>query len=169
MSDCLANGYLKLSKQFVNYANGLPLAIEVLGSFLFNRSEKEWESALNRLNELPDKDVMKILQISFDGLHETEKEVFLHIACFFNMKEKYYVEKILNYLGLYPRIGLTILIERSLLKEFKNKCKMHELLQTMGQSIVRKEHPQEPRRWSRLWIYNDIHNVLVKILVRDHL
>ena len=85
------------------------------------------------------------------------------------MKEKYYVEKILNYLGLYPRIGLTILIERSLLKEFKNKCKMHELLQMMGQSIVRKEHPQEPRRWSRLWIYNDIHNVLVKILVTDHL
>ncbi|KAF3949709.1 hypothetical protein CMV_024454 [Castanea mollissima] len=32
----------------------------------------------------------------------------------------------------------------------------------MGQSIVRKEHPQEPGRWSRLWIYNDIHNVLVK-------
>ena len=96
MSDCLANGYLKLSKQFVNYANGLPLAIEVLGSFLFNRSEKEWESALNRLNEFPDKDVMKILQISFDGLHETEKEVFLHIACFFFLflvKRKYILNK----------------------------------------------------------------------------
>ncbi|KAM4075822.1 hypothetical protein ACJW30_12G017900 [Castanea mollissima] len=161
MSDCPANGYLKLSKQFVNYANGLPLAIEVLGSFLFNRSKKEWESALNRLNEFPDKDVMKILQISFDGLHEIEKEIFLHIACFFNMKEKYYVENILDYLGLYPRIGLRVLIERSLLKDFKNKYKMHELLQTMGQSIVRKGHPQEPGRWSRLWIYNDIHNVLV--------
>ncbi|KAK4570852.1 hypothetical protein RGQ29_029635 [Quercus rubra] len=162
MSDCPANGYLKLSEQFVNYANGLPLAIEVLGSFLFNRSKKEWESALNRLNEFPDKDVMKILKISFDGLHETEKEIFLHIACFFNMKEKYYVEKILDYLGFCPRIGLRVLIERSLLKEFQNKYKMHELLQTMGQSIVRKEHPQEPGRWSRLWIYNDIHNVLVK-------
>ena len=169
MSDRPANGYLKLSKQFVNYAKGLPLAIEVLGSFLFNRSKKEWESALNRLNEFPDQDVIKILQISFDGLHETEKEIFLHIACFFNMKEKYYVEKILDYLGLDPRIGLRVLIERSLLKEFKNKYKMHELLQTMGKSIVCKDHPQEPGQWSRLWIYKDIHNVLVKNSVRDHL
>ena len=140
-----------------------------LGSFLFNRNKKEWESALNRLNEFPDKDIMKILQISFDRLHETENEIFLHIACFFNMKETYYVEKILDCLGLYPRIGLRVLIERSLLKDFQNKYKMHELLQTMGQSIVRKEHPQEPGRWSRLWIYNDIHNVLVKNSVRDHL
>ena len=113
-----------------------------LGSFLFNRNKKEWESALNRLNEFPDKDIMKILQISFDRLHETEKEIFLHIACFFNMKETYYVEKILDCLGLYPRIGLRVLIERSLLKDFQNKYKMHELLQTMGQSIVRKEHPE---------------------------
>ena len=112
---------------------------------------------------------MKILKISFDGLHETEKEIFLHIACFFNMKEKYYVEKILDYLGLDPRIGLRVLIERSLLKEFKNKYKMHELLQTMGKSIVRKDHPQEPGQWSSLWIYKDIHNVLVKNSVRDHL
>ncbi|XP_075650097.1 disease resistance protein Roq1-like [Castanea sativa] len=30
--------YLVLSKAFVRYANGLPLAIEILSSFLFNRS-----------------------------------------------------------------------------------------------------------------------------------
>ena len=168
-SDCPAKGYLKLSKQFVNYAKGLPLASEVLGSFLFNRSKKEWKSALNRLNEFPDQDVIEILQISFDGLHETEKEIFLHIACFFNMKEKYYVEKILDCLGLYPGIGLRVLIEKSLIKELKNEYRMHELLQTMGQRIVRKDHPQEPGTWSRLWIHKDIRNVLVENSVRDHL
>ena len=91
-SDCLAKCYLKLSKQFVNNAKGLPLAIEVLGSFLFNRSKKEWKSALNRLDEFPNQDFIEILQISFDGLYETENEIFIHIACFFNMKEKYYME-----------------------------------------------------------------------------
>uniref|UniRef100_A0A2N9HCR1 TIR domain-containing protein n=1 Tax=Fagus sylvatica TaxID=28930 RepID=A0A2N9HCR1_FAGSY len=38
--------FLKLSQAFVNYANGLPLAIEVLGSSLFTRSIDEWKSAL---------------------------------------------------------------------------------------------------------------------------
>ena len=41
--------YLKLSKHFVNYACGLPLAIEILGSFLFGRSIHQWKSTLNRL------------------------------------------------------------------------------------------------------------------------
>uniref|UniRef100_A0A2N9GGH9 NB-ARC domain-containing protein n=1 Tax=Fagus sylvatica TaxID=28930 RepID=A0A2N9GGH9_FAGSY len=38
--------FLELSQAFVNYANGLPLAIEVLGSSLFTRSIDEWNSAL---------------------------------------------------------------------------------------------------------------------------
>ena len=39
----------------------------------------------------------------------------------------------------------------------------------MGQDIVRQDDPQEPRKWSRLWLYKDIHNVLMKDMVRDHL
>ena len=68
--------YLELSKQVVHYAYGLPLAIETLGSFLFNRRNDEWKSALNRLKDYPKRKILEILQISFDGLHETEKEIF---------------------------------------------------------------------------------------------
>ncbi|KAL4594485.1 hypothetical protein ACB092_12G024000 [Castanea dentata] len=156
-----AEDYLKLSKQFVNYANGLPLAIGVLGSFLFNRSKEEWDSALDRLKEFPERKIIKVLQTSFDGLQETEKEIFLHIACFFNMKDKNYVVKILDCLGLYPCIGLRVLIEKSLLKEYENKFWMHELLQKMGQDIVRQDCPQEPGKHSKLWLYKDIHHVLM--------
>ena len=46
---------------------------------------------------------------------------------------------------------------------------MHELLQTMGQRIVHKDHPQELGRWNKLWIYKDINNVLVKNSEKDHL
>ena len=46
---------------------------------------------------------------------------------------------------------------------------MHELLQIMGQDIVHQDFPQEPRKWSKLWLYEDVHNVLMKNMVRDHL
>ena len=45
--------YLELSKAYVDYASGLPLAIEVLGSFLYNKSMYEWKSELGRLKEFP--------------------------------------------------------------------------------------------------------------------
>ena len=94
--DHLVKDYLDMSKHFVNYAKGLPLAIDVLGSFLYNRRKVEWESVLDRLKEFPKKDIMKIFQTSLDGLRETEKEIFLHIACFFNMKDRDYVAEVLD-------------------------------------------------------------------------
>ena len=75
------NDYLELSKDFIKYAAGLPLALEVLGSFLFGKSTTECKSALERLKEYPNTKILHVLQISFDGLHYTEKEIFLHIAC----------------------------------------------------------------------------------------
>ena len=98
-----------------------------------------------------------------------EKEIFLHTACFFNMKDTNYVVEILDCLGLHPKIGLSVLNEKSLLKEYENKFWMHELLQKMGPNIVRQDDPQEPRKWSRLWLYKDIHNVLTKNAVSGHL
>ena len=59
-----------------------------MDSLLISRGEEEWESELERLKEFPKKEIINIFQRSFDGLHETEKEIFLHFACFFNMKKK---------------------------------------------------------------------------------
>ena len=47
--------YLEMSKHFVNYAKGLPLAIDVLGSFLYDRKKEEWESVFDRLKNFPKK------------------------------------------------------------------------------------------------------------------
>ncbi|KAI5356129.1 hypothetical protein L3X38_009024 [Prunus dulcis] len=59
--------YLDLSKRVIRYCQGLPLALRVVGSFLFNRSIAEWESHLEKLRTSPDGDIQKILRISFDG------------------------------------------------------------------------------------------------------
>ena len=117
--------------------------------------------------EHPEKEIIGILEISFNGLRDIEKEIFLHIACFFNMKDKDYIVEILDCLGLYPEIGLKVLIEKSLIKEYKIIFWMHDLLQIMGQDRVRRDYPQDPTKWSKLWLYEDIYNVLMKNTIRD--
>ncbi|XP_030965858.1 TMV resistance protein N-like isoform X2 [Quercus lobata] len=154
--------YLKLSRDFVYYANNLPLAIEILGSFLFGRSIHQWKSTLNRLKQFPEKDILQVLRISFEGLHETEKEIFLNIACFFNHEGKNDVVEILNYLDLFPDVGLGVLFDKSLVKFRGSTLWMHDLLQEMGKNIVYEECTKEPGKRGKLWLFKEINDVLTK-------
>ena len=163
------NEFLELSKDVVHYAKGLPLAIEILGSFLFNRSIDEWKIAFDRLKEFSERKILDVLQISFDGLHETEKEIFLHIACFFNHEIKNDIVEKLDYLDLYPDVGLGVLIDKSLVKMNESVLWMHDLLQEMGRNIVYQECPKEPGKRSRLWLFEDINDVLTKNMVSVYL
>ncbi|KAM3731917.1 hypothetical protein ACB098_11G019600 [Castanea mollissima] len=157
--------YLELSRDFVYYANDLPLAIEILGSFLFGRSIHQWKSTLNRLKQFPEKEILQVLRISFEGLHETEKEIFLNIACFFNHKVKKDVVEILNYLDLFPDVGLEVLFDKSLVKFDGCTLWMHDLLQEMGKNIVYEECPKEPGKRGKLWLFKDINDVLTENMV----
>lgn len=154
--------HLGLSYEVINYANGLPLALVVLGSFLCDRTVKEWKSALNRLKQVPDKKILKILRISYDGLEESEKKIFLDIACFFKGWEKDRVMDILDGCNFYPHIGIKVLSEKSLISISKDTLGMHDLIQKMGWEIVREQKPSEPGKWSRLWRCEDICDVLTK-------
>ncbi|KAH9782134.1 ADP-ribosyl cyclase/cyclic ADP-ribose hydrolase [Citrus sinensis] len=143
---------VQLSERVLQYAGGLPLALEVLGSFLNGRSVDQWRSTLERLQIKPPNEIMSILQISFDGLQELEKKIFLDIACFFKWKTRDYVSKILEGCGFSPVIGIEVLIEKSLLTVHENnRLWMHDLIQEMGHQIVRRQSPDEPGKRSRLW------------------
>ncbi|KAK4588004.1 hypothetical protein RGQ29_019126 [Quercus rubra] len=132
-----------------------------MGSFLFGKNTDEWKSAFERLKEDPDKEIIQVLRISFDGLcHYTSKEIFLHIACFFNHEKKDYIVKILESLGLFPIIGLKELTDKSLLKIYDDKLWMHDLLGEMGKNIVHQKSLNEPGKRSKLWLYKDIDYVL---------
>ncbi|XP_075641491.1 disease resistance protein Roq1-like [Castanea sativa] len=153
--------YLELSKGFLNYVGSHPLALITLGSFLSKRSVVEWENEFEKLKEHPMPDVIRVLKISYDGLEGPEQEIFKDIACFFEHEKKDYVVQILKILGRYPDIGLSILIEKSLLKISENNdLWMHDLLRDMGRDIVRQESRDEPGKRSRLWHYEDNDNVL---------
>ena len=161
--------YIELSNHFFKYASGLPLALEVLGSFFFEKSTVEWKNELERLQEYPDCSILRVLEISFNELQIPQKEIFLHIACFFNNHKEDDVLEILNILSLYPSIGLTELIDKSLLKIMDNIVWMHDLLQGMGRNIVCRDYLDEPWKRSRLWDYEDINKVLKKNKVRSYL
>ncbi|XP_057987532.1 disease resistance protein RPV1-like [Hevea brasiliensis] len=159
--DCPPQDYMELSNEAVNYAGGLPLALNVLGSSLYARSVKEWNSALKRLKEIPNEKILSKLEISFDGLEEVQKKIFLDIACFFKGKMKRYVMKVLESGGLYPAIGIRELIDKSLITISDNCVWMHDLLEEMGQEIVHRECREEPGRRSRLWLYTDVCHILM--------
>ncbi|PPD78942.1 hypothetical protein GOBAR_DD24126 [Gossypium barbadense] len=144
--------FIELSKQVAHYADGLPLALEVLGSFLCGRDIIQWRSAIERLIQDPNKEILDTLRISFDGLEEREKNIFLDIACFFNGEKKRF------------DIGIDVLIKKSLIKvDDDNKYLwMHALLQEMGRKIVEEKCVDEPGKRCRLWKERDVHHVLTK-------
>ncbi|KAI5422986.1 hypothetical protein KIW84_046125 [Lathyrus oleraceus] len=157
-------GYSDLSRNVVAYCGGLPLALEVLGSYLFERSKQEWISVLSKLEKILNDEVHEKLRISYDGLKDDmEKDIFLDICCFFIGKDRAYVTEILNGCGFYADIGIAVLIDRSLLKvEKNNKLGMHDLIRDMGREIVRGISAREPGKRSRLWFHEDVHDVLAK-------
>ena len=162
--------YSELSKEFLYFVDGLPLALEVLGSSLFGRSTVEWEDVLERLKRGPVRDIKKVLQISFERLGHSEQEIFLHIACLFNHEKKDYVVEILRSLDLCPEIGLSELIDKSLLKiSDYDELWMHNLLGEMGRNIVYEESPGEPGKRRILWLYEDIDRVMKNNTVRGYL
>nr|XP_023877701.1 TMV resistance protein N-like [Quercus suber] len=162
-------GYEEMSNHVVSYARGLPLAIKFLGSHLVDRSIPEWKSCLDGLENNIPTELLQVFQISYDGLIEFEKEIFLHMACFFNGEDKTRTVDILQTLELFPKIGLSSLMKRSLLNLSldKNGLWMHPLLQQMGREMVCRECPKWPSRRSRLWLPEDIDAVLTENIGTD--
>lgn len=159
--------FLQLSEKLVEYCGGLPLAVEVLGAFLFKRGISEWESTLELLKQIPDDNIRAKLQISFDALNPVQKDIFLDISCFFIGMDKEYVSCILDGCKLCPDIGLSVLRERCLITVRDNRLIMHDLLRDMGRQIIRETSPKNCERWSRLWDPDDVFDVLKNYIVRN--
>ncbi|KAG6672654.1 hypothetical protein I3842_16G069800 [Carya illinoinensis] len=152
--------YVKLTNCIIGYAKGLPLALIVLGSDLCGRSIQEWKSALEMYERSPHKDIYEILKISYDGLDDNEKDIFLDIACFFKGNSIEYVTKILNSCRFSSSIGIARLQDKCLIN-IRDQCvEMHDLLQEMGKEIVRQESSKEAGKRSRLWFHEDVCHVL---------
>ncbi|ONH90089.1 hypothetical protein PRUPE_8G034500 [Prunus persica] len=156
-------GYLELSKGFVNYAKGLPLALKLLGCLLYQRDPDEWKSELDKLRKISKSEIIDLLKISYDGLDEMNKDIFLDVAFFHKGKFKEHVIEILDICGQCGRIGIDALVQKSLLTIdiSNNNVEMHDLIQEMALEIVRRECFEEPGRRSRLCNREDISHVFI--------
>ncbi|KAK9200671.1 hypothetical protein WN944_015869 [Citrus x changshan-huyou] len=152
----------QLSQRVVCYADGNPLALEVLGSSLYQNSIQQWEDKLHNLNLISEPNIYKVLKISYDELNSEEKEIFLDIAFFFKGEDVDLLTRIQdNPTSMCHR--LKILVGKSLIAiSDQKRLQMHDLLQEMGQTIVRQESLKEPGKHSRLWDHNDVYHVLKK-------
>ncbi|XP_021825750.1 TMV resistance protein N-like [Prunus avium] len=161
-------GFLELSKRFLNYAKGLPLALKVLGCSLYNEGQDVWISALDQIKKCLDSKIFDPLKISYDGLNKMEKMIFLDVACFHKGKGKEQVIQILDHIrNIYSRKGIHALVEKSMLtiEKFHDPLsidivEVHDLMQEMAWEIVGQES-KEPGEHSRLWLHNDISHVFM--------
>jgi len=145
----VTNDFKKISMEIIKACGGLPLSLEILGSYLYDIPDLEiWKEALCELkagrnikggsdNEL----LWKTLRISYDHLNEEHQNMFLDIACFFaGFKKSTFCRVYWN--GddsSSPMLMLQNLKDRSLIKWAKDgNLYMHEQLRDMGQNIATK-------------------------------
>ena len=160
--------YNDLAERVVSYCGGLPLALELIGSTLFERTKEEWNSVLFKFEKIPQHHVVHKLKISFDGLkNQIEKDLFLDVCCSFVGKDRTSATKILNGSGVDADSGIRVLIERNLIKVKKNNnIEMHPLLQEMGIRIIREISIMEPWKTNQLWFDKDAEYALIENKVR---
>ncbi|XP_068328945.1 disease resistance protein RPV1-like isoform X1 [Pyrus communis] len=152
-----------LSNRVVKYAQGLPLALKVLGAFLCEKTIRVWEDELEKIRKTPRRGIHDVLRTSFDGLDVTEKDIFLDIACFLKGMKKDQAIEILDGCGFHPHTGIRVLIDRALITiSWKGELEMHDSLEEMGWEIVRQQSLKDPGRRSRLWSYEDVRQVLTE-------
>ncbi|KAH9725896.1 ADP-ribosyl cyclase/cyclic ADP-ribose hydrolase [Citrus sinensis] len=155
--------HTELTDRAIKYAQGVPLALKVLGCHLCGRSKEEWESAMRKLEVIPHEEIQGVLKISYDSLDDSQKNVFLDIACLLEGTHRDYVISCLDACGFEPKIELSVLECKSLINlDAFDQIRMHDLLRDMGREIVRNESIDYPGKRSRLWHHNDIYEVLKK-------
>ncbi|KAH6557917.1 hypothetical protein KP509_1Z086200 [Ceratopteris richardii] len=145
----------EVSERAIEACDGLPLALKVVGSYLYNVSDKSsWEEKLTYLQKNK-REIFDVLRISFDGLENDEKEAFLDICCFMIDEEEDLACAVLN--ACYG-------MGRTYLHELQNKClittyvhfdilerkgvrriRVHDQLRDMGRRIIREE--RRDRAW----------------------
>lgn len=154
-----------LSADILRHANGLPLALELFGSYLYEKPEVAWRFYIESLEQAPNNSIEESLKISLNALESENpmlKSIFLDVACFFIGWNRQRVVQILGtYYSSYADHTIDILKKRCLITiNLNDELRMHDLLQDMGRNVARNNDPDDPGKHSRLWVSKDISHIL---------
>ncbi|KAJ0252653.1 Disease resistance protein RPS4B [Hirschfeldia incana] len=155
-ANCPKGEFTKLSDEFVHYARGHPLAIQILGTELRRKNMKHWVEKLDILARNPSTYIGEVLQVSYGELSPQQKDAFLDIACF-RSENMDYVESLLA--STDPKAADTtsavqVLRNKFLINTCDSRLEMHDLLYTFSRELDPKASTGSRQR--RLWLPQDI-------------
>ncbi|XP_056174321.1 disease resistance protein RPV1-like isoform X2 [Syzygium oleosum] len=161
LKDSPPREFESLSRDAVSTTGRLPLALEVIGSFLCGHNREFWQGTLKKLKEKPHLEVQEKLRISYNSLNREERQIFLDIACFFIGLPLEFVSHMWDACDFPSRMVIEILSFMSLIKVGDDgELMMHDQLRDLGREIVRQEDYDVPMNRSRLWVHEEALEVL---------
>jgi hypothetical protein len=163
------DGFQELAKNVADACCGLPLALEIIGSFLFDKKEEydlngTWPQTIKKL--IGRKNILDKLLISYDGLSPEERTMFLDIACFMIGQRERTMMQIFEACELDYEEGpapfFSSLKDKCLVKlDEDRRIIMHDLLRDMGREVVKiKSRKMKKGTPSHLWDPKMVQRVL---------
>ncbi|XP_024013795.1 disease resistance protein RPS4 [Eutrema salsugineum] len=151
---------MKLSKEFVHYVRGHPLALKLLGEDLNGKDEDHWRTKLAALEQNCWQCMRDVLDVSYDELSQVHKDIFLDMACF-RMEDESYVASLLDTSEAASEIKT--LMNKFMIDVSDGRVEMHDLLYTFAKELCRRGYAQDGTEGHRLWHHQDITDVLKNI------
>ncbi|CAA7061445.1 unnamed protein product [Microthlaspi erraticum] len=157
--------FRKLSKGFVHYTKGNPLALKILGAELLGKDETHWELKLAALNQHhkspPGQSTSKMLHNvwkgSYGGLSQQQKDTLLDIACFKSLDENY-VMSLLDSDGAMNEVQN--LVNKFMINIYAGKVEMHDTLYMLIKELGQEATAADGKGRHMLWYHRTIMDVL---------
>eukprot|EP00253_Pinus_taeda_P018174 PITA_18174 len=133
-------GFEELVLKFLDVCSGSPLSLKVNGESLRGDDDPEnWKAKLRRISKTLPAEIHSSLEISYNGLHEEDKQMFLDVACFFIGEDRDTVIRIWAGSGWEGRLGLQNLKNRCLVEvDSENRIRMDPHVRDIGRYEAEK-------------------------------